>query len=46
MSNFAQDMRVMYAHGLKLPEWNAKTDKERRDLRDTVTQAERFQENQ
>jgi hypothetical protein len=46
MSNFAQDMRVMHAHGLKLPEWNAKTDQERRDLRDTVTTAPHFQENQ
>lgn len=46
MSNFAQDMRVMKAHGLRLPEWNTLTDQERRDLRDTVTRAEHFQENQ
>jgi hypothetical protein len=35
---------VKSAPGLKLPEWNAKTDKERRDLRDTVTTAPHFQE--
>jgi hypothetical protein len=46
MSNFAQDMKVKAAYRLSLAEWNALTDKERRDKRDNVTTAPHFQENQ
>lgn len=46
MSNFAQDMRVKDAFGLSLPQWNAKTDDERREMRENVTTAPYFnQEN-
>jgi hypothetical protein len=44
MTNFAQDMRVMHDHGLTFTAWNALTDRERADLRDTVTTAPYFQE--
>jgi hypothetical protein len=46
MTNFAADMAVKTAHGLTLTQWNRLTEDQRRDLRDTVTQAEHFQENQ
>jgi hypothetical protein len=46
MSNFSADMKVKAAHGLTLTQWNRLTEKQRRDLRDTVTTAPHFQENQ
>ena len=46
MTNFSADMAVKQAHGLSLTQWNRLSEKERRDLRDTVTTAPHFQENQ
>jgi hypothetical protein len=46
MTNFAADMAVKAAHGLTLTQWNRLTEQERRHLRDTVTTAPHFQENQ
>jgi hypothetical protein len=43
MSNFAQDMAIKHAWGLTLDQWERATDKERRDMRDRVTQAPHFQ---
>jgi hypothetical protein len=37
------DFNMAYYWGLKLNEWQALTDRERRDLRDRVTQAPRWE---
>jgi hypothetical protein len=44
VTNFAQDMQIKTAWGLTLDQWERATDKERRDMRDRVTQAPYFQE--
>jgi hypothetical protein len=45
MNNFAADMEIKTAHGLTLTEWNALTDVQRAELRDTVTDAPYFERN-